>query len=170
MVRTLETFMKCTWLNGPSSVLTDFFKLLPGICPFHLVTFTSFHLVPPSPSLLLECFKKISDWNSHILTTNSKEDGYLISGVNVTGNQCLYIVDFMFPRGPGTEALSELAVHTHRESLTRKWVEQFPIPMAFQRQMLTLAWQYIVLNGIFTHPSQCLSIRVWIPLPLSRSS
>lgn len=52
----------------------------------------------------------------------------------------------------------------------RKWIEWFPIPTAFQHQMLTLAWQYIVLNGIFTHPSQCLSIRVWIPLPLSWSS
>lgn len=37
-------------------------------------------------------------------------------------------------------------------------------------RMLTLAWKYIVLNGIFTLPNQCLSIRVWIPLPLSRSS
>ena len=57
-----------------------------------------------------------------------------------------------------------------RKLYQESWIEQFPIAMEFWLQTLTLAWKYIVLKGIFTHPSQCLSIRVWIPLPLSRSS
>lgn len=98
IVRTLKTFRKCTWLNGPSSVL---FSLNDFQTYTHSssVTLTSFYFVPPSPSLLLKCLKQFSDWNSHTLTMNFKEDRCLISCANRTESQLLYTVVFNLSNG-----------------------------------------------------------------------
>lgn len=69
--------------------------------------------------------------------------------------------------------------HKNKLTITKNIIKsdiQFPalfhsqFCILLQIKSLTLAWKYMVVNGILTQPSQCLSMRVWIPLPLSRSS